>query len=50
MTAMAFGNQGNAISADASDDRLALIDFGTGTERQFMEMYGALPARSRAGY
>src|SRR6516162_6377681 len=35
MTAMAFGNQGNAIAPDAPDDRLALIDFGIGTERQF---------------
>ena len=35
MTAMAFDNQGSAISPDAPDHRLALIDFGTGTERQF---------------
>ena len=40
MTAMAFGNQGNAISPDAPDDRLALIDFGTGIERHFT--YGEL--------
>jgi hypothetical protein len=30
MTEMTFGNQGNAISPDAPDDRLALIDLGTG--------------------
>jgi acyl-CoA synthetase (AMP-forming)/AMP-acid ligase II len=40
MTEMAFGNQGNAILADAPDDRLALIDFGTGVERRFT--YGDL--------
>jgi long-chain acyl-CoA synthetase len=40
MTAMAFGNQGNAISPDAPDDRLALIDFGTAVERHFT--YGEL--------
>lgn len=40
MTAMAFSNQGNAISPDAPDDRLALIDFGTGVERHFT--YGDL--------
>src|SRR5262245_27943211 len=40
MTDMPFGNQGNAISADAPDDRLALIDFGTGVERHFT--YGEL--------
>ena len=40
MTAMAFGNQGNAIAPDAPDDRLALIDFGTGIERRFT--YGDL--------
>jgi long-chain acyl-CoA synthetase len=40
MTAMAFGNQGNAISPDAPDDRLALIDLGTGAERRFT--YGDL--------
>jgi len=40
MTAMAFGNQGNAISPDAPDDRLALIDFGTTIERHFT--YGEL--------
>src|SRR5262249_31943670 len=35
MSEMPFGNQGNAISPDAPDDRLALIDFGTGVERRF---------------
>jgi long-chain acyl-CoA synthetase len=40
MTAMAFANQGNAISPDAPDDRLALIDFGTEVERHFT--YGDL--------
>jgi long-chain acyl-CoA synthetase len=40
MTEMAFGNQGNAILPDAPDDRLALIDFGTGVERRFT--YGDL--------
>lgn len=40
MTAMAFGNQGNAISPDAPDDQLALIDFGTGVERRLN--YGEL--------
>ena len=35
MTAMAFDNQGGTISPDAPDHRLALIDFGTGTERHF---------------
>jgi acyl-CoA synthetase (AMP-forming)/AMP-acid ligase II len=46
MTAMAFGNQGNAISPDAPDDRLALIDFGTGVERRFT--YGELRRASGA--
>jgi acyl-CoA synthetase (AMP-forming)/AMP-acid ligase II len=40
MSEMPFGNQGNAISPDAPDDRLALIDFGTGIERRFT--YGDL--------
>jgi long-chain acyl-CoA synthetase len=46
MTAMAFGNQGNVISPDAPDDRLALIDFGTGVERRFT--YGELRRASGA--
>jgi long-chain acyl-CoA synthetase len=46
MTAMAFGNQGNAIAPGAPDDRLALIDFGTGVERRFT--YGELRRASAA--
>ena len=46
MTEMAFGNQGNAILPDAPDDRLALIDFGTGVERHFS--YGDLRRQTGA--
>jgi long-chain acyl-CoA synthetase len=46
MTDMPFGNQGNAILPEAPDDRLALIDFGTGVERRFT--YGDLRRRSAA--
>ena len=40
MTAMKFDNQGDAISRDAPDDRVALFDLGTGTERRYT--YGDL--------
>src|SRR5205823_13453470 len=46
MTEMAFGNQGNAILPEAPDDRVALIDFGTGVERRFT--YGDLRRRTGA--
>jgi acyl-CoA synthetase (AMP-forming)/AMP-acid ligase II len=46
MSEMPFDNQGNAILADAPDDRLALIDFGIGVERRFT--YGDLRRSSGA--
>jgi acyl-CoA synthetase (AMP-forming)/AMP-acid ligase II len=46
MSEMAFDNQGNAILPDAPDDRLALIDFGTGVERRFT--YGDLRCSTAA--
>ena len=40
MTAMTFGNQGNAILPEVPEDRLALVDLGAGVERHFS--YGDL--------
>jgi long-chain acyl-CoA synthetase len=40
MTSMSFDNQGDAIAGDAPDDRVALFDLGTGTERRYT--YGDL--------
>ena len=40
MTSMPFDNQGDAIARDAPDDRVALFDLGTGTERRYS--YGDL--------
>src|SRR5262245_48669812 len=40
MVTMKYDNQGDAISRDAPDDRVALFDLGIGTERQYT--YGDL--------
>ena len=40
MTEVTFDNQGAAISREAPDERVALIDLGTGRERQYT--YGDL--------
>jgi long-chain acyl-CoA synthetase len=40
MTSMKFDNQGDAISRDAPEDRVALFDLGTGSERRYT--YGDL--------
>jgi long-chain acyl-CoA synthetase len=40
MTSMPFDNQGDAIAGDAPDDRVALFDLGTGSERRYT--YGDL--------
>ena len=40
MVTVKFDNQGDAISSEAPDDRVALFDLGTGVERQYT--YGDL--------
>src|SRR5262247_301664 len=46
MTQMKFDNQGDMISREAPDERIALFDLGTGVERQYT--YGDLQRLSGA--